>query len=72
VQRWAEAARKRSHNASKLYRKRCALTKERADALYRDLNRRQMDLERQGVEHWKLRATIKELKATADAEIEEY
>ena len=63
VQRWADAARKRSHNASKLYRKRCTLTKERAYALYRDLNQRQMDLERQGIEHWKLRASIKELKA---------
>jgi hypothetical protein len=72
VQRWTGSARKRMHNASKLYRKRCTLTKERAAALYRDLNQRQIDLERQGVEHWKLRATIKELKATADAEIEEY
>jgi hypothetical protein len=72
VQRWVEAARKRSHNACKLYRKRCTLTKERADALYRDLNQQQMDLERQSVEYWKLRVTIKELKATADAEIEEY
>jgi ATP/maltotriose-dependent transcriptional regulator MalT len=45
VQRWAEATRKRSHNASKLYRKRCVLTKERADALYRDLHQRQMDQE---------------------------
>jgi transposase len=33
VQRWADGARKRIHNASKLYRKRCQLTKERADAL---------------------------------------
>jgi hypothetical protein len=72
VQRWADAARKRMHNASKLYRKRCTLTKERADALYRDLNTRQMELERQGIEHWLLRKTIKEEKAVADAEIEEY
>src|SRR5207244_5063079 len=38
VQRWADAARKRMHNASKLYTKRCKLTKERATELYRVLN----------------------------------
>ena len=72
VQRWTDGARKRMHNASKLYRKRCQQTKERADALYRVLNDHQMELERQGVEHWLLRKTIKEEKARADAEIEEY
>ncbi len=72
VQRWTVGARKRMHNASKLYRKRCQQTKERADALYRVLNDHQMELERQGVEHWLLRKTIKEEKAAADAEIEEY
>jgi hypothetical protein len=72
VQRWTEGARKRMHNASKLYRKRCQQTKERADALYRVLNDHQMEMERQGVEHWLRRQTIKEEKAVADAEIEEY
>jgi hypothetical protein len=72
MQRWADGARKRMDNASKLYRKRCQQTKERADALYRILNDHQMELERQGVEHWLLRKTIKEEKARADAEIEEY
>jgi hypothetical protein len=72
VQRWTVGARKRMHNASKLYRKRCQQTKARADALYRDLNDHQMEMERQGVEHWLLRKTIKEEKARADAEIEEY
>jgi len=72
VRRWANGARKRMHNASKLYRKRCQLTKERADALYRVLNTHQMELERQGMDHWQLRQTIKEEKAVADAEIEEY
>lgn len=38
VHGFANRARKRMHNASKLYRKRCQLTKERADALYRVLN----------------------------------
>lgn len=32
VQCWADGARKRMHNASKLYAKRCKLTKERAVA----------------------------------------
>ncbi len=72
VQRWAEGARKRMHNASKLYRKRCQLTKERATALYRVLNNHQMELERQGMESWLLRKTIMEEKAAADAEIEQY
>ncbi len=72
VQRWTNGARKRMHNASKLYRKRCQQTKERADALYRVLNDHQMELERQGVEHWLLRKTIKEEKVVADAVIEEY
>jgi len=72
VQRWTDGARKRMHNASKLYRKRCQQTKERADALYRVLNDHQMEMERQSVEHWLLRKTIKEEKARADAEIEEY
>jgi hypothetical protein len=31
-----------------------------------------MELERQGVEYWLLKKTIKEEKAVADAEIEEY
>ncbi len=72
VQRWAEAARKRSHNASKLYTKRCRLTKERATALYRVLNDHQIELEQQGMESWLLRKTIKGEKAVADAEIQEY
>jgi hypothetical protein len=33
VQRWTDGARKRMHNASKLYRKRCQQTKARADVL---------------------------------------
>jgi hypothetical protein len=43
VQRWTIGARKRMHNASKLYRKRCQQTKDRADALYRLLNAHQME-----------------------------
>ena len=58
--------------AVKLYMKRCKLTKERATELYRVLNNHQMELEQQGMDHWMLRKTIKEEKAVADAEIEEY
>ena len=47
---------------------RCAC----ADALYRNLNNHQIEMERQEIEHWLLRKTIKEEKAVADAEIEEY
>jgi hypothetical protein len=72
VQRWTVGARKRMHNASKLYQKRCQQTKERANELYRVLNDHQREMERQGVEHWLLKKTIKEEKAVADAEIEEY
>src|SRR5215831_3226610 len=72
VQRWADGARKRMHNASKLHRKRSQQTKERADALHRALNQHQREMERQGVEYWLLKKTIKEERAVADAEIEEY
>jgi len=72
VRRWTDGARKRMHNASKLHRKRSQQTKERADVLYRDLNTHQMEMERQGVEYWLLKKTIKEEKTVADAEIEEY
>lgn len=72
VQKWAEGARKRSRNASKLYAKRCQLTKERAKELYRVLNDHLIELEQQGMEDWRVRKTIKEEKAVADAEIEGY
>lgn len=48
------------------------LTTERADTLYRDLNTHQMELERRGIENFRVRQRIKEEKAAADAEIEEY
>jgi hypothetical protein len=72
VQRWTNGARKRMRNGSLLYTKRCQFTKERADALYRDLNTHQMELELQDMDRWLLRKTIKEEKAIADAKIEEY
>ncbi len=36
------------------------------------LNTHQMELARQGVEHWQVRQTVKEEQARADVEIEEY
>lgn len=72
VQRWADAARKRSRNGSLLYTKRCKLTKERAKELYYLLNTHLIELEQQDMEDWRVRKTIKEEKAVADAEIEEY
>jgi hypothetical protein len=72
VQRWAAGARKRTHNASKLYIKRCKLTKERAEALYRVLNEHQREMQRQGVEYGLRQQTLKEEQRKADAEIEEY
>ncbi len=72
VEHWADAARKRSHNTSQLYTKRCKLTKDRATALYRVLNDHQIELEQEGMENWRLRKTLKEEKAAADAVIEEY
>ena len=68
----AEGARKRSRNGSLLYAKRCKLTKERAKELYHVLNTHLIELEQQSMEDWRVRKTIKEEKAVADAEIEEY
>jgi hypothetical protein len=45
---------------------------KKREALYRDLNTHQMELARQGMENFQVRQTIKEEKATADAEIEAY
>ena len=72
VQRWADGARKRMYKAGKLHNKRSQLTKERATELYRVLNDHQMELELQDVDRYLLRKTIREEKAVADAEIEEY
>ncbi|HEU5378701.1 MAG TPA: hypothetical protein VFV38_25040 [Ktedonobacteraceae bacterium] len=72
VKCWTDGARKRIHNASKLYAKRCKLTKERATELYYALNNHQIEMEQQGVADFLLRKTIKEEKTVADAEIEEY
>ena len=72
VKRWADGARKRMNNASKLHRKRYALTRERANALYRELGAQQRELESQDLDQREFKAKMKELKAKADAEIEEY
>jgi len=72
AKRWADGARKRMRNATKLYLKRCQLTKERAKELYHVLTNHQLELELQEMDDRLLRKTIKEEKAKADAEIEEY
>ena len=72
VQRWADGARQRMHTASKRDRRRSQLTKERARELARVLKDHQRELERQDLDRGLLRQTIKEEKAAADAEIEEY
>ena len=71
VKRWADGARKRMNNASKLHRKRYAYTRERADALYRELGLQQRELESQDLDQREFKARMRELKAKADAEIEE-
>ncbi len=70
MQRWAEGARKRMRNASKLYTKRCQSTKERATKFYRALNNHQMELVRQGVGDWLVRKTSKEEQARTDRPFE--
>jgi hypothetical protein len=63
VKRWAEGARKRMHNASKLYTKRCKLTKEQARELSHDLATQQITLEQKGMDEWLLRKTRKREKS---------
>jgi hypothetical protein len=72
IKRWATGARKRMNNASKLHRKRYTATRERADALYRELGAQQRELESQDLDQREFKARMKDLKAKADAEIEEY
>ena len=49
----------------KLYRKRCQLTKGRADALYRVLGAHQMELVQQGVDQWQV--PMPRLRSTSSA-----
>jgi hypothetical protein len=72
LQRWADAARTRSHQASQLYSKRCAATQERATELARRLNKHQLELERQGVDRRLLSTTLEEEQAMADAQLAQY
>jgi len=70
VQRFGEAARGRSHQASVLATKLWKQTKEHGEALYRTLNDRLQTLEAQGVSEGTYRVERKRLKAEADAELE--
>lgn len=67
VQRWQDAARKRSWNAMKRFTTRCPCTNERAKAVSHVLNTHLIELEQQGMENWRVRKTTKEEKAVADA-----
>jgi hypothetical protein len=71
VQRWKDAAGKRSHQAGKWHERLQQQLNARANALYRELNHRQDELVTQGVADHFLRREIKERKAVIDAELEQ-
>jgi hypothetical protein len=71
LERWAQGARHREDQASKRYHRFHEQTKAHAEALYRVINDRQCELELQDVPEYLLRREIREMKATADADIKE-
>ena len=71
LERWAQGARQREDQASKRYHRLHEQTKAHAEALYRVINDRQCELEVQDVPEYLLRREIREMKATADADIKE-
>jgi len=71
LERWAQGARQREDQASKRYHRLHERTKTHAEALYRVINDRQCELELQDVPEYLLRREIREMKATADADIKE-
>jgi hypothetical protein len=70
VRRWAIAAGERTRRASRLYNRRWAQAKARGDELYRALNVRLMEMERQEMAPHLLRAATKDHKAAADADLD--
>jgi hypothetical protein len=60
------------NDESLLHRKHYAYTRDRADALYRELGSQQRELESQDLDQREFKARMKDLKAKADAEIEEH
>src|SRR5258707_10514422 len=71
LERWPQGARKREDQASQRYHRLHEQTKAHAQALYRVINDRQCELEVQDVPEYLLRREIREMKATADADIKE-
>lgn len=71
VQRWKDAAGKRSQQAGKRHERLRQQLNDRADQLYHELNHRQDELVAQGVADHLLRRKIKERKAVIDAELEQ-
>ena len=70
VRRWAARARDRCRRASRRAERLRQQAKARGDALYRELNARLDDLERQGLGDYRWRAAAKEQKAAIDAELD--
>ncbi len=71
VQRWKDAAGKRSHQAGKRHDRLRQQLKTCADQLYRELNHRQDELVKQEVADHLLRREIKERKAVIEASLEQ-
>ena len=71
VQRWKDAAGKRSQQAGKRHERLRQQLNARANALYRELNHRQDELVTQGVADHLLQREIKERKTVIDAELEQ-
>ncbi|MFL5665331.1 MAG: hypothetical protein ACJ8BW_28895 [Ktedonobacteraceae bacterium] len=71
LERWARGARQREDQASKRYHRLHEQTNAHAKALYRVINDRQSELELQEVPEYLLRREIREMKATADADIKQ-
>lgn len=71
LEHWAQGARHREDQASKRYHHLYEQTKAHAKALNQVINDRQCELELQDVPDYLLRREIREMKATADADIKE-
>jgi hypothetical protein len=71
LERWAQGARQREDQASRRYHRLHEQANAHAKALYRVINDRQSELELQDVPESLLRREIREMKATADADIKQ-
>ena len=71
LERWVRGARQREDQASKRYHRLHEQTNAHGKALYRVINDRQSELELQEVPEYLLRREIREMKASADADIKQ-